>query len=166
MSDSVKTSTQTEIDHLVEKARASDRRRAHHNLHATLEDPIQRLYIALEPDTYVRPHRHTEPGKWESFVLLQGHLSLLTFDDKGQVETRVELTPEGHRTAEFPPGTWHTLVCRESPTVIMEIKPGPFTPTGEQDFAPWAPAENTAGVEAMRSWLQTAAPGDRLAEAV
>ena len=160
MNNRVKTSTQADIDNLIEKARTSDRRRAHLNQHATLEDPIQRLYIALEPETYVRPHRHTDPGKWESFILLQGHLSLLTFDDQGRVLERVELTPESTRTAEFPPGTWHTLVCQRSPTVIMEIKPGPFTPTGEKDFAPWAPAENSEGVEAMRSWLQTAAPGD------
>ncbi len=161
MNDSIKTQSQTDIQALIDKAQASERRRAHLNLHSSLEDPVQRLFIALEPDTYIRPHRHTEPGKWESFILLQGSLSLLTFDDNGQLKQRLELTPQGMRTAEFPPGVWHTLVCQAPQTVIMEIKPGPFVPTGEKDFAPWAPAENTPAVEAMRQWLKAARPGDR-----
>lgn len=160
MNESIRSTAQSDIDSLVDKARVSERRRAHLNLHGSLEDPIQRLFIALEADSYVRPHRHPESWKWESFIVLQGHLSLLTFDDDGRVGNRLELTPHGHRTAEFPPGTWHALVCRESPTVIMEIKPGPFTPTREEDFAPWAPAEKAAGAVAFHDWLISAQPGD------
>jgi len=161
MTDAIKTQSQTDIQALVDQARSSERRRAHLTLHESLDDPIQRLFIALEPDTYIRPHRHTEPGKWESFILLEGHLSLLTFDTDGRIQQRIELTPEGTRTAEFPPGVWHTLVCQASPTVIMEIKPGPFVPTDEKDFASWAPAEKRSGVEAMRDWFKNAHLGDR-----
>ncbi|HIC0138358.1 TPA: WbuC family cupin fold metalloprotein, partial [Enterobacter hormaechei] len=40
------------------QAANSPRLRAHHNFHPELSDPVQRLAIAMEPGTYVRPHRH------------------------------------------------------------------------------------------------------------
>ena len=40
------------------EAAASPRRRKNFNLHASPDDPIQRLCNAFEPGTYVRPHRH------------------------------------------------------------------------------------------------------------
>ena len=38
---------------LSQQAQQSPRRRANHNLHDELNDPIQRLAIAMEPDTLV-----------------------------------------------------------------------------------------------------------------
>ena len=29
----------------------------------------------------------------------------------------------------------------EPDTVVFEVKPGPYQPTSDKDFAPWAPAE-------------------------
>lgn len=52
---------------LKESAKASPRRRANHNVHKSYEDLVQRLFIAMEPDSYVRPHRHTQQHKWEFF---------------------------------------------------------------------------------------------------
>lgn len=46
------------------KAKVAPRLRTHHNLHPTHEDAIQRMCMAMEPGTYVRPHRH--PDKWSS----------------------------------------------------------------------------------------------------
>jgi hypothetical protein len=55
------------------------------NVHPTLEDPVQRLFIALEPGTYIRPHRHPEPDKWELFVLINGAVDALLLDDDGKL---------------------------------------------------------------------------------
>jgi hypothetical protein len=46
---------------LSKEARLSPRQRMNHNFHAELSDPIQRLAIAMEPGTYIRPHR-PQPG--------------------------------------------------------------------------------------------------------
>jgi cupin fold WbuC family metalloprotein len=44
-------------------------------LHADHQDQVQRLLIALEPNSYVRPHLHSE--QWEMIVLLRGQLDFL-----------------------------------------------------------------------------------------
>ncbi|MGL4356718.1 MAG: WbuC family cupin fold metalloprotein [Aeromonas popoffii] len=41
-----------------DEAAHSPRQRMNHNLHNGLTDPIQRLAIAMEPATYIRPLRH------------------------------------------------------------------------------------------------------------
>ena len=72
------------LDSLVAKAKESPRKRAHHNLHPELSDPVQRLCIAMEPETYVRPHRHSDPETWEVLMILRGSLALNIFDEKGR----------------------------------------------------------------------------------
>jgi hypothetical protein len=44
---------------------------------------------------------------------------------------------------EIPGNTWHTLAAQEDGTILFEIKPGPYAPLSEHDFAPWAPMEGT-----------------------
>ena len=60
-----------------------------HNLHQELADPIQRLAIAMEPGTYIRPHRHLQT--WELLTSLQGRFVVLNFDDEGTVIARAVL---------------------------------------------------------------------------
>ena len=70
------------FDALASDAGASERRRANCNVHQSLEDPIQRLFITLEPSSYVKPHRHSEKGKFEFFLLVSGKVLFFLFDDK------------------------------------------------------------------------------------
>lgn len=149
-----------ELRQLSAQAAKADRRRAHLNTHDALDAEVQRLFIATEPGTYIRPHRHRESHKWEFFVVLDGALDLLTFSGAGAVTERMAMSASNVRAVEVPPGTWHTYVCRESGSVALEVKQGPYLPTTEEDFAPWAPAENTPEVAAYLDWLRTALPGE------
>ena len=65
------------LDGLVTQARSVPRRRAHHNLHTDLAAPAQRLLVAMEPDSFVRPHLHLDPHKAETLVILRGRLGVL-----------------------------------------------------------------------------------------
>ena len=144
------------------RAVSSARRRANENLHSTLEDPVQRFCNAVEPGSYVRPHRHPEAGRWELFLILAGRAAILVFDDAGTVHDRVELWAGGGALAvEVPPDTWHSLVALEPGTVLFELKPGPYRTLGDKDFAAWAPAEGEEGVDSFVQWYQEARPGDR-----
>lgn len=134
------------------------RRRAHATLHDDLSDPVQRVVIALQPGTYVRPHRHAD-GVWELFAALDGALAVLSFAADGTLESRVELRPGGARMAQLPPGTWHTIVALEPDTLALEVKPGPYRPLDDKDFVAWAPAEGDAGTAEMLRWFETAQPG-------
>ena len=94
------------LDALTVKAKDAPRKRAHFNLHPELHDPVQRLCIAMEPGTYVRPHRHSDPETWEVLVILRGSLALNIFDERGKVLERTVLKAGGPITAlEFPLNT-------------------------------------------------------------
>lgn len=147
---------------LSDQAAASERLRRNLNLHESYDDPVQRLCNAMEPGTYVRPHRHVEPGKWELFIVLSGSLAVLSFSDEGEVTERVELGAAGpSRGIEIPPATWHTLVSLAPGTVAFEVKPGPYAPLRDKDFAAWAPGEGEPGARAFLDWMVRAVPGDR-----
>ena len=146
---------------LTEAADDAPRRRVHHLLHASHDDPVQRLLIAMQPGTYVPPHRHTAPPKWELLLVLKGAAAWLGFDDTGRVTGRHEAgAHRGAKGLEYPSGVWHALVCLAADTVLFEVKQGPFTPTQPHDLAPWAPAEgDPLAIDYVR-WMLRAVPGD------
>ncbi|GAB1621952.1 WbuC family cupin fold metalloprotein [Agarivorans albus] len=139
-----------------DKAKAAPRQRSHHNLHETLDAGVQRLFIATEPDTYMRPHRHSEAHKWELFLVLKGRLDLLIFNEQGEVTERHSLSPETNRAIEVPPNVWHGYACMQAGTVGLEIKEGAYVPTPAEDFAPWSPAEGEDGADEYREWMRSA----------
>lgn len=145
-------------------AAESPRGRTHHNFHPTLEDPVQRLCMVMNRGTYVRPHRHTDPGKFELFIALEGRLAALIFDETGKVLARHELAGDGElRAIEIPPETWHALVVLSDQAWVLEVKPGPYQPTSDKDFAAWAPQEGEPGADEMVARYETARVGDSLA---
>jgi len=130
------------LDLLSQKAKESDRLRMNYNLHTSATDPIQRLLNALEPDTYICPHKHENPDKRELFIPVIGSFSLVTFDDRGEIQSVVTLSNYSpQRIAEIESGVWHTIICNEPSTVYFEIKDGPYNVNNDKNFAPWAPAE-------------------------
>ncbi len=142
------------LDRLADAARGSPRQRSHHNLHPSHEASIQRLAIAMEPDTYVRPHRH--PHTWELLIPLRGRFLFTAFDDRGVAQWRQLLGgADGLSALEFEAGTWHTVTALESGSVIFEVKEGPYVPVPDSDMAGWSPSEGTPDaarfVKAMRA---------------
>ncbi len=124
----------------IEKAKASPRLRMNHNFHE-LTDPVQRMLNAIEPGSYIRPHRHLDPPKVEVFLVLRGKGALFVFDDDGEVTERYLLETGGETPGvEVPPGIWHSIVSLEEGTVFFEVKDGPYVALTDKDFAPFAPA--------------------------
>jgi cupin fold WbuC family metalloprotein len=150
-----------ELDELKSKAVQSERRRTHLNVHDTLDASVQRLFIATEPDTYMRPHRHPQAHKWEFLMVISGEIDLLVFADDGTLIQRENLSPSAVRVVEIPSNTWHAYVCQQPGTVVLEVKEGAYLPTEAGDFAPWSPAENTEGAEACLQWMRNARLGSK-----
>lgn len=147
-----------ELDDLSAKARREERRRAHLNVHSELDDPVQRLFIALEPETYIRPHRHAEPPRSELLVVIRGAIDAINFDDSGKVTERVRMAPGQVNAVDVPAGTWHSYVCLESGTVVFEAKQGPYTPATANNVASWSPPEGSREVDAFMETMRTAMP--------
>ncbi len=136
------------LDALCAEAAASPRRRKNRNFHPYDEHPGHRLLNAMQTDSYIPPHRHLDPNKDETFVVLRGLLALVLFDDQGGMVRSVKVGAGGTAIGvDIPHGTWHTAVALEPDTVFLEAKAGPYLPFTPAEKAPWAPAENA--VEAV-----------------
>jgi cupin fold WbuC family metalloprotein len=131
------------LDRLTAAARENRRLRMNHNLHAVYDEPCQRLLNAVEPGSYIRPHRHLTPPKPETFVVVRGRFAALVFHDGGEIDQVVHLSadPGGTVGVDIPAGAWHCIISLESGSVFFETKPGPYEPLSDKDWAPWAPAE-------------------------
>jgi cupin fold WbuC family metalloprotein len=146
------------LDAVTARARASARRRHMHLFHGDYADPVQRMLNALEPDSYVPPHRHFEGDRVEVFMALRGRLGVLEFDDTGAVCRALVLDPRGPaRGVEIPMGTWHTIVALDPGTVAYEVKEGPYDPARAKEPAPWAPPEGDPRAPAYLARLREAA---------
>jgi cupin fold WbuC family metalloprotein len=148
------------LDELTVKATASPRARAHHNIHPTPADPVQRFLVVALGHSYFRPHRHALRD--ELAVLLRGQVDVLIFDADGQVLSRHAIGEDTASIAyETQLSTWHTLVPGHSGCAFLEIKQGPYDPATAAEFAPWAPAEGAPQVAPFLAWLRAAQPGER-----
>jgi cupin fold WbuC family metalloprotein len=144
---------------LLARAAAAPRKRTNLNLHDQLSDPINRFLNAGLAGTYVQPHRH-RAGKWELLNLLQGRLDIVTFTCDGKVENRFALGPEGPSLIEILGGEWHSFVFHPPAAVVLEVKPGPYEPQFDKEFAEWAPPEGDPAAALFLSWLENAVSGE------
>lgn len=139
----MKKINQEKIDQVCEESRKSPRKRKNYNYHEELSDPLQRLLNAMQPGTYIQPHKHENPDKREAFLVLQGKVLVVTFNNAGEIEDHILLDAKsGNYGAEIPAGTWHSLIILENDSVVYEVKDGPYQKIDDKNFAPWAPAEN------------------------
>jgi len=149
------------IQSLSQQAVKAVRKRANHNFHPTLDDPIQRLLNAIEPGSYVHPHCHN-PQQWEWFQAVSGAAAVLIFDDAGCVIDRVTISPEGSVVGvEIPGNAWHTVAALVSGTVLFEMKPGPYQALTDKDFAAWAPQPVDGRCILYEEWFRKAQRGDQ-----
>ena len=130
----------TLIASLIERARQSPRRRVNHNFHAGMDDNPHRFLNVMLEGTYVTPHRHQDPPKSESFLVLEGRVALFTFRPGGEVDS-IQVLGGDPVGADLAPGVWHTIAVLTPYAVCFEVKPGPYSAANDKDFAPWAPRE-------------------------
>ena len=152
--------SQDQIEALVSRAHSLPRCRVNWNLHGSLEDPLHRFLNVMLRGTYVAPHRHITPPKPESFVVLEGEVALVQFSEGGEVEVVTRLGPATAPRVfgiDLEAGVWHTLVVLSPVAVIFEVKPGPYVPASDKDFAPWAPREGDPGVPEYLAGLEVRA---------
>lgn len=132
------------IKPLFPESKSRERQRINYNFHQENRDTLQRMLNVLQPGTYIQPHRHLNPPKREVFIILKGSLIVATFDDSGNLNDSMLLNHKDEQyAAEIQPGIWHSIVPLEENTVVYELKDGPYDPSTDKEFAPWAPDENS-----------------------
>ncbi|MEM9567689.1 MAG: WbuC family cupin fold metalloprotein [Cyanobacteria bacterium P01_E01_bin.34] len=151
--------TQTLLDSVAVVASDSPRLRKNYNFHQ-LDETVQRMLNVLQPGTYVRPHRHIRSegaNGFEFFVVLQGKLGMLTFDERGTICDRIVLCANGPVYGiELEEGVYHSLLSLAPNTVIFELKEGPYNAATDKEFLRMFPDEGTpeAAEFANKTWPQ------------
>src|SRR5690349_11112519 len=70
------------LDEVSSAGKANPRKRMILRFHGH-EEPGQRMLNAVEPESYVRPHRHLREHEAEMFVALRGSVLVVRFGDDG-----------------------------------------------------------------------------------
>lgn len=119
------------LDNLQKEARQNPRKRMNLDLRDSSEDSSQRMLNALEPDTVLPIHRHRFSS--ETVVLLRGRMDEIFYDVEKRETARFRLdSREGRYGLNIPAGQWHGIEVLE-PTVIIEMKDGPYAPLLPED---------------------------------
>lgn len=129
------------IDAAVAASRTHPRGRIILPLHRQEDDLLQRMLNAIQPGSYIRPHRHAS-ARGESLILLRGALLYFVFDEGGRLMDRLRLQAGSAAFGvDIEGGVWHTFAALEADTVLFEVKPGPYDARVDKEFAQWAPVE-------------------------
>ncbi len=121
------------FDELSSQAADNERLRINFNLHASLDDQVQRLFNALEPGTVLPIHRHKNTA--ETYIVMRGRLEVLMYDENCNLTETVDINPEeGNYGMHIDAGLWHTINVLEKGTIIFEVKQGPYKPLDEDEI--------------------------------
>ena len=114
------------LKQITQEAKNSERKRKNFNFHDTFEAPCQRMLNTMLKGSRFEIHRHTNTA--ETFVLLNGKIDLMYYNDKGEEIERFRLDPSiGIYGINIPAGQWHSLEILEDCT-IFETREGPYIP--------------------------------------
>lgn len=139
------------LDQLSSQARENPRLRKNWNIHPSDDFCCHRLLNAIEPGSYIRPHRHLDPTKDETFVIVRGRLGVILFDEAGLVAKKILLAADGDTLAvDIPHGVFHGAVSLAPGTIFFEAKAGPYLPLADGEKAVWAPED---GAEEVAPYL-------------
>ena len=144
----------------VKKMARESRRRRYARSFSEPGDRVQVMLNAVEPDSYVRPHKHECPDKLEIVQAVCGRIAVVCYDDDGGV-VRVVVSDCSSRdnVVSILKGTWHSMVSLESGSVMLEILEGPYDSKTHKKFAEWSPEEYTEGavgfLEDLRSKIES-----------
>jgi cupin fold WbuC family metalloprotein len=116
----------------------------------------------IQPGSYIRPHRHLDPPKDESLIVLRGLLVVIIFEQDGEISGVHRLGGDDAIGIDLEAGVIHTFLAEAPDTVVFEVKPGPYLPATDKDFMSWAPQEGSPEVGAFLDGLSRRVRGARL----
>lgn len=127
-----------EVAALKKMAHASPAGRARICAHSSTEDRLHEMLIAVTRRQYFRPHAHQ--GKSESFYVIEGRLTIVLFDEHGEIRRLIDVSTSGDdvRFCRIASQTFHTVLLRSETVLFQETTNGPLDPR-HTSFAPWAP---------------------------
>lgn len=136
------------VGQLLNLSRKSPRLRMLQKIHKSHDSNVQRMFNALQPGTYLMPHRHLNPRKEETIMVVAGSLLFIEFTDEGEITNTILLQPGTENFGvDVAPHIYHTYIPLKPDTLMLEIKDGPYAATNDKDVPAWAPREGTPEAE-------------------
>lgn len=131
------------INRVLEEAKINPRRRALRCFNQP-EDMLQVMVNAGMRDTYIRPHKHENPDKAETFTILRGSVAVVEYDNSGEISDCAVIDREGMtKSVKIAPRTWHNFVVLSEEGALYEIIGGAYEAPSHKKFAVWAPEEGS-----------------------
>ena len=99
------------------------------------------MTIILGKESYIRPHKHE--GKTESFHIIEGKLSVVFFDEKGEIQKTIRMGPSNSGLTFFyrlAKCCYHAVIPESEYVIFHETTNGPFN-IKDTKYAEWAPLE-------------------------
>ncbi len=130
--------SKNDINFLKSIANNNKRKRARFCGHLSVSDDIHEMVIFHKKNTYIRPHKHLLKG--ESYLVLEGEIDFVLFDDEGKVIEVVELGDcKSGKTFFYrlQRQAFRTLILKTD-AIFLEVKKGPFNMENVL-WAKWAP---------------------------
>lgn len=138
------------IQKVIKASKVSPRKRMILPFHKTDDASLHRMFNAMQPGSYFRPHHHLHENKSEAIIVLNGALRVIIFDNKGAILEHYDLKAGSNLFGiDIEPDQVHTLCVLEEDTVIFEVKPGPYVKHSDKAFMAWAPEEKTPEAESI-----------------
>jgi len=132
------------VGNLLSMSRENPRRRMLQKLHKSHGAGVHRMFNAMQPGTYVTPHRHLQPAKDETILVVAGSMLFIRFTDDGEIESQTLLQPGTENFGiDVAPHVYHTYIVLKPDTLIFEVKDGPYESDTDKDFPDWAPREGS-----------------------
>ena len=98
---------------------------------------------AVLPESYIRPHQHSNPHSVETVQALRGIFNVVIFDNQGKISESIQVA--SRKIVIIPSEIWHTVIAR-TPCVLYETighDEGGYDPKTHKTFPAWAPMEGT-----------------------
>jgi cupin fold WbuC family metalloprotein len=150
--DSIVSISSSDVDFLREVAENSSLRKARVLLHGSPDNDLHEMLISHSFGQYIQPHINNHSAK--SFVVLDGEMVVVLFNNEGAISKHIELAAFSGATPfllrlENP--VFHTVVPISATVIFLETVKGPHT---ETNYAPFSPSPNdTSESEKYITWL-------------
>lgn len=115
--------------------------------HSGAGDVLHEMLIVLSEDFCVPPHKHK--GKSESFHIVEGELTVVIFEDNGDIKDAIPMAAPGNGETFYyrlSEESYHTVIPKTDFVVFHETTNGPFR-REDMILAPWAPGANAPNDE-------------------
>lgn len=139
MAEPIRMLTREDLEKIIQNSQSSPRGRAPNPLNPDEYPGPQCLINAIQPSSYVVPHRHEDEEIW---LHIQGRVVIGLFNEEGEPTEKIELAYDKTLYFVAPGDIYHSVFAIEPDSVFFNVSQGPFNPNAPKDFAKWAPREN------------------------